>query len=362
MEKKTQKAGNDSLQIQAGTVNIGIDEKRVREIFDEKIKTAVKELSEEASIIAFERIKTFEDQLINKIAKLEDGLKSFGDPNFQLNLIEAQKTAAGTERSADYDLLSELLIHLVKKGENRETRTGIKKAIEIVGDISDEALLGLTTAHVFLNFVPMSGNIYEGLEILNDMFSNIISNTLPNGVKWIDHLDILNAVRINQISRFPNMRTILSNNFSGYIDIGLRKKSLDYEQAIAILKSVDMHEKDLLVEHSLNTDFVRLNIENINSISDLYIEIKEDNDKIINKKISKEQQDALKSVYKLYDNSEVLKQQNIVNFLKKWESYTSLKMISDWWDKIPYYFSITAVGGVIAHANAQNCIPDFPAL
>ncbi len=60
---------------------------------------------------------------------------------FQLLLVEAQKAAASTERVADYDLLSELLIHRFEKGENRVMRAGISRAVEIVDKISDDAML-----------------------------------------------------------------------------------------------------------------------------------------------------------------------------------------------------------------------------
>lgn len=110
---------------------------------------------------------------------VNDGLKAFADPGFQLLLIDAQKSAAATERYVDYDLLSELLVHRIEKGNDRHIRTGIHRAVEIVEDISDEALLGLTVAHSLKFFVPIALDIKYALDILDDLFGKIMYAELP---------------------------------------------------------------------------------------------------------------------------------------------------------------------------------------
>ena len=110
-DKLTQKAGDNSQQFQAATVivNNGIDEKRAREIVDEKLFEVINGYSQEAHTIAQQRIQIFADDLIPKLVK-ESLLDELKDPSIQVLLSSAQKTAAATERSADYSLLSELLI------------------------------------------------------------------------------------------------------------------------------------------------------------------------------------------------------------------------------------------------------------
>lgn len=111
--KQIQKAGSGSQQLQADQmiVNvIGIDEKRAREVFHEVFLQSIKGYTEEAKSITNSRIAEFENRLLPKMEAVEGALESFADPSFQILLVEAQKTAASTERLADYDLLSELLI------------------------------------------------------------------------------------------------------------------------------------------------------------------------------------------------------------------------------------------------------------
>ena len=99
-----QKAGDNShqYQIQNLTIQQGIDEKRAREIYDEKYSIAKQDFTEEALRIANERVKELEDRLIPKMEAVKDGLKAFADPSFQLLLVDAQKAAA-ERRSAFFD-------------------------------------------------------------------------------------------------------------------------------------------------------------------------------------------------------------------------------------------------------------------
>lgn len=149
LSKQSQKGGDGSTNIQTEQmiVQVGIDEKRAREIYQEMNLQLKKDYTAEALNVANERVTEFENRLMPKMENVEGALEAFADPSFQLLLVDAQKTAASTERPADYDLLSELLIHRFKKGDNRIARAGISLAVEIIDKVSDEALLGLTVAH-----------------------------------------------------------------------------------------------------------------------------------------------------------------------------------------------------------------------
>ena len=192
-----QKAGNNAQQFQIQNLTIGIDEKRAREIYDEKYAIAKRDFTEEALRIANERVKEFENRLIPKIEAVNNGLNAFADPSFQLLLIDAQKAAVATERVVDYDLLSELLVHRIENGNDRHVRTGIHRAVEIVEDISDEALLGLTVIHSINSFIPVSPECIKALDVLDDLFDRIMYAKLPKGAEWIEDLEILDAIRIN---------------------------------------------------------------------------------------------------------------------------------------------------------------------
>ena len=365
INSQSQKGGDGSNNVQAQqiVVNVGVDEKRAREIYQEMQLQTRNDYSEEALKIANARISEFEGRLLPKMEQVDGALEAFADPSFQLLLVEAQKTAASTERPQDYDLLSELLIHRFQKGQNRIARAGISLAVGIVDKVSDEALLGLTVAHAVNTFTPISGSIAEGLNILNDLFGKIFYDELPTGNDWLDHLDILNAVRLDSYRTFKKVHQYYPESLSGYVDVGINKKSENYNKAVEILNNNNLPSNTLI--DTINSDFVRLILCSRNSINAVTINKQvthEDKLTMISNKLSEAQIIAIDSIYDLYLVDENLKQNNTNLFMAEWDKWQNLKTLTQWWDNIPKSFTITTVGKVLAHSNAQRCDKSLPAL
>lgn len=356
-----QKAGDNSQQIQIQNLTIGIDEKRAREIYDEKYNIAKNSFTEEALKIANERVKELENRLIPKMEAIDNGLKAFADPSFQLLLVEAQKSAAATERKADYDLLSELLVHRIEKGSDRHVRTGVHRAVEIVEDISDEALLALTVVHSVNYFSTTLPDVNQALDALNNLFGKIMYSELPIGNDWIEHLDILDAVRINQIGKFKSVEDIYTTKLNGIAVLGIKKNSEEYNRAKDILQKNGLSCINILVDNTLNSDFVRINIFKIEEIENLQIRHTEGRIDIIIP-FSDAQKQAIRSVIELYSKDFNLISEMKRAFMNEWMKRPNLNKLKCWWDKLPYAFSITSVGRVLAHANAQRCDKTLPPL
>jgi len=358
-----QKAGNNSqqYQIQNLTIQQGIDEKRAREIYDEKYSIAKKDFTEEALRIANERVKELEDRLIPKMKTVSDGLKAFADPSFQLLLVDAQKAAAATERLVDYDLLSELLVHRIEKGSDRHIRTGIHRAVEIVEDISDEALLGLTVVHSINSFIPTLPECAAALDVLNDLYGKIVYDILPEGNEWMEDLDILDAIRIDHFGKFKSLTEYYATILNGIVTIGIKKDSKEHKQAIKILQENGLLAPNLLVDNALLQNYVRINVENFKAINSLsFVGII--NGFSIKIPFSEQQKSAIKSVAELYTKDSKLKNEVEEAFLSEWNKRDNLALLKTWLEKIPNSFSITSVGKVLAHANAQRCDNKLPPL
>ncbi|WP_338576441.1 LPO_1073/Vpar_1526 family protein [Pseudomonas canadensis] len=366
INSQDQKGGDSSTNIQARQIvmHVGIDEKRAREIYQEMNLQLRSEYSQEALNIANYRVAQFEDKLMPKITQVEGALEAFADPSFQLLLVEAQKSAASTERPADYDLLSELLIHRFQKGENRIARAGISLAVEIVDKVSDDALLGLTVRHALDSFLPSSGDIHQGLDVMNELFGKLFYRGLPVGQDWLDHLDILDAVRLNGFGTLKKVEQYYPEHLSGYIDVGIEKNSESYKKSIEILSGQKL-STNILVEHSFNSGYVRLCIPNKDSVDRLSSTIRVVQNGIptsIQQDLSKEQKQAIHSVYELYTKDESIRQANVNLFLEEWDKRSSLKTLRKWWNNIPTAFTVTSVGKVLAHSNAQRCDKNLPPL
>lgn len=358
--KKVQSAGENSTQIQAEMMNVylGITEERARQIVNERIGELINEFTSEAHEIAQKRVNAFGDELIPRLVK-DELLNSLKDPSVQVLLREAQKSAISTERPVDYELLSELLIHRVKKGDNRNVVAGVNQAVRIVDEITDDALLGLTVFYSVGGFIPITGEIEEGLKDLDNLFSKEMYGNLPAGNMWIENLEVLNAVRIN-VNRLRRFKDYYSQILSGYVDVGIHKGSESYNSAIEMMQKANL-PLELLVDHELRADYVRLKIVRRDRL-DLpsYTEFvkHEVNGHFI--LITEAQKEALINVYNLYEKNDRLKQENSNRLMELVDCFDSLKQVHLWWDSIPQAFSVTPVGRVLAYANAQRCDPSLP--
>ncbi|PHV16325.1 hypothetical protein CSQ90_14885 [Janthinobacterium sp. BJB303] len=366
ISNQSQKSGDSSTNIQAQqmVVHVGIDEKRAREICHEMNLQSRKDFSQEALNVANSRVAEFENILMPKMAQVEGALEAFADPSFQLLLVEAQKAAASTERPVDYDLLSELLMHRFQKGGNRIARAGISLAVEIVDKVSDEALLGLTVGNAIASTAPLSGNIHEGLNALNDVFGKILYGELPTGDAWLDHLDVLDAIRINPSGVLKKISLYYSEVFPGYFDEGIAKNSIAHERAIEMLKKYGLPQ-GMLVEHALNFSFVRIPVVNISDLSEFRLVrqvVNYGRVTCVEEKLSEVQEQAVRDIYNLYSKDESIKQGNINVFMSELDKRGNLKTIREWWDNIPTCYAVTSVGKVLAHSNAQRCKDALPSL
>lgn len=205
INKQTQQAGEGSQQIQATNVTIinnnGPTEEqvneRVKKVVKELIPVAIKEYTEEARETANERIAKLENFILPRISQVDGMLESFADPAFQRLLVKAEQEAAVSERDADYELLTELLVCHVQKGDDRKNRAGIIKATEIVDMVDNDALCGLTIINTLESIKPAWGNVSEGLAILNRLYKKLEYMDLPMGIEWLEHLDALGAIRLS---------------------------------------------------------------------------------------------------------------------------------------------------------------------
>lgn len=358
-DKQVQKAGDNAQQVQAEMVHVtnnyvlGIGEKRVREVCSEMAVEAIKSCTAEATATAMSRIESFTTTLIPRIEKIEKDFYSFSEPSFQFLLQSAQKTAACTDREADYELLSELLVHRIEKGSERKTKASISKAIEIVDQVDDDALCGLTMAYAINQWIPVTGNISKGLQVLNDLFGSLCYRILPNGFDWVYDLDVLDAVRASSVGNFKKMEEFYPNAFEGYTCVGIQKESKNYQSAIELLNEGGL-PIDLLVEHELLNGYVRLSVSDQASIKEMRLPILIQNNVLTTRKMNEKEINILNKIWNLYSNDATKKNSVKQVFMQKWDEYESLHKVHLWWNDLPHSFTITPIGKVLAHANAQR--------
>lgn len=353
--KQIQKAGDGSQQVQMvnPTFVMGIDEKRVREVCSEVAVETIKQCTQEASAVAIARIEKFTTDLIPRVEKIENDFKSFSEPSFQFELRNAQKVAASTDREGDYELLSELLVHRIEKGQERKTKASISKAIEIVDQVDDEALCALTLIYAINSWGAVTGHISHGLSVMNDLLSSLCYESLPQGLDWAYHLDILNAARVSSVGSFKKFSEFYPEWFQGYSCVGIQEETEAYQTAIEILKAANL-PTNLLVSHELNDGYVRLEVKDRESIKDITIPVLLQPPAVGFRKVTADQVDALNKIWNLYSNEAAAKEMVKKAFMQKWDTYDTLRSVRLWWEALPHSITITPIGKVLAHANAQK--------
>lgn len=342
--KQTQKAGDNAQQLQANNmiINLGIDERRAREIYQEMNLQSKQEFTKEALEIASKRVTEFENILLPKMETIEGAFDFFADPGFQLLLAEAQKAAASTEKEMDYEMLTELLINRTKIGDERYDKAAINRAVKIIDEVSDEALLGLTLVNL-MDYIMTDANTAElQLDTLDSLCKNIIGNNkLPEGMEWIDHLEMLYAIRVNRMMLSNWNKNSLIDKFNYFIEVGINKSSDEYSEALEMLENADI-PSTLLTDSEFSDEYVIMNPYSINMIL-----------------ADTNKEDVIKSVYQLYDKNESSKKKNANKFLELFQNYSTLNKLIEWRKQITYSFGLTRVGFVITNANLRRIIPDL---
>lgn len=362
---QTQTAGDNAQQIQGQNVTIinqiGITEQRAREICSEMFAVAKRDLTFEAEKTALERVNKLEDRLMPKMHRIEGALENFADPSFQVFLTKANKAAACTDRESDYDLLSELLIHRIEKKNSRKDQVGLNRAVEVVDQITDEALSGLTMFFAVSQYNPVAGFLDQGLSILNNLYNKLPLSNLPTDNRWVEELDILDAVRLSSFGNLKKLEEYWTEEYSGFVAVGIRKNGSNWSEVIDILEKCGLSQNSL-VDNILLEEYVLIPVIqelNIDNLSQKIISVDGSLSQI---PITDEQKQALHKIYSMYDKSGDLQNKVRDAFVKKLDSYEAIKTVRTWWNSIPQAINVTSVGRVLAHVNAKRCDSSLPDL
>lgn len=365
-DKQSQKAGDNSQQIQAQTVYIsnGISEERVREICSEVAVKAIADNTLEAGDAAMKRIERFVDLLLPRIQRVEKDFESFSEPAFQLLLRKAQLSAACTERECDYNILSELLVHRIAHKKDIKRKASILKAIEIIDQIDDDSLCAITMYHAIRTFVPLSGSIAEGIRVLSELYEKINPDSLPQNNMWMDNLSILGAITIIPFSAVTKYEETIAKMLDGYVCAGIKKESEEYSKAIELLNTCRF-DTAVLVENELLEGYVRLSLNRKSAVEDFSYEkptIVNGQPQIIDQLLSDGQKKCFYDIFDLYSKDGQLIATVKKNFAELLNSFKPLAATIKWYNNISPNFATTSIGRVIAHTNAKRIDDRLPNL
>lgn len=355
INRQSQTAGDNSQQLQVGSIgnlNIvnGITEQRAREIFREMNEIARRDYTSDAYELAVKRVNMFESLLMDKVPKIDGLLEAFGDPSFQYLLADAQRRAAASERETDYATLTELLGCRATQGYDRKIRAGISQAVKIVDEVDDDALCGLTASYAVWRMYPLAASCEKGMDTIDSAFSTLVYRSLPYGRKWIEHLEILNAVRCTPIAGIRKFEDLYGSQIAGYICTGIKKDSDEYSKAMEIIHSNSL-PVNILVDHEWNEGYVRLCVPHIEYLDHILVGTY---DGQTSRGLNERERVALREIWGLYSKDLNVKGNVQCRFDEEIAKRPNIAAVRDWWNALPYAFNLTHAGIVLAHANAQQ--------
>ena len=360
--EQQQQAGDNSKQIMvSGDLNFGITESQARDICKTECAIALQNWSLQAGAFAAARIQKLEDKVLPKMQSYDSSLSIFGDPGFQILLRKAQIAAASSERENDYEMLADLLLHRAEQHENRERRLGISKAIEIVDQIDDAALIALSMVYSVCKYTPVSNRLKEGLNVLNNLYGKIMEgHQLPTDYSWMEHLDLLSAIRLSPkgLNSFKKLEEFIPEKLDFYFEKGLQIDSEDHKLVIEKFKKSGI-PLSCFEQHPLKDKYVRIAAPK--EINNIFI-IQQTQQGEIQRPLSEQQKDDFRFAYEIALKLDNKDQEMVNSFWDIWDHYQYLKEVKNWWNKLDSHFSITPVGIALANAYIRGKDPTIPAL
>jgi len=340
---QTQRAGQNSQQIQVSgdlVLHQGISEERAREIALQTARGVVAEFAYEGEALIQERIDELDQRVISGLSRAGT-LDAFTDPAFQRTYKKAQSGAAASERPADYDMLAGLLKERADRPTERPIIAGIERAIEVVDLIDESSLRGLTVLNAVTSLSPNAPAAANGLDVLEELFAQVTDGLLPMGAEWMDHLDVLDALRVNSGTNFRPFDEFYPDHMHGYVCPGLSLGDVPDPTAPPYR---DVHLAKILVEHDYKPGFVRPPASNENTLKYLLRSGGADEPTV----------EAVSAQSRTIAGFAGVDAIAATAFLAELQLRPTLARIREWWGQFPHYVQITAVGRTLARANAYR--------
>jgi len=346
MNTSIQIAGEGSYQEHKTIINVGIEEKRAREIYDELFEKQKNEWIIEANETANQRINELGIRFMNQIQQVDKNLEMFRDPGFLFFLMDAQKSAASSERDSDIDVIADMLFRRFSNTTEQNSHVLLSRAIEVISQISDDSLLTIT---VLTSLFLGSGittpenyprNFFEDIDCYDRFFEQLLTNTvsqctLPQPQRgltltweesaWAWELELLDLLHFGRRDELPfTYDNLLFDRYSGVIAIGLKKESTEHTNAEKLLSNAHLNSI-AMIEHEFDNNYVRLNINSLCDISMM--------------DLTESQLECVQNIIQSYIEDDELLKINKNRFIDEWNKRVHLSIVTQLWNGFSSYYS-----------------------
>ncbi|WP_143016091.1 LPO_1073/Vpar_1526 family protein [Nocardioides szechwanensis] len=316
-----------------------------RAITDRQQAEAIRSaFTEEAQEVGGARAKQLRDRLVNQLA--EEGLLSvFREPSFQALLARSAIGAAQTDEQTDYDLLANILADRARKGDERRRRIGLDRAVEVVEKVEISDLRALTTIFVLTKVRAMGGSLVRSLETHDALYGSLLGDSdLPLGRGFMDRLDLLNLVRVNQIGGFRKFDDYWIPTVSGWYASGIRKDDPMVDEVWTGFARRGF--KPLLSEHELDAERWRLAYARPAYMREALVAAGKHTESQVDGIM-----DYASNWFGLNDSGDPVMRQQVVDRL---DATATLGKVRRWLDSLPNGCFMTDAGVILARSYAEH--------
>jgi hypothetical protein len=346
--RQTQEGGG--VQAAGDIIVVGIDADTVRDIIASRCDVIRQELTQHARLLIDERFAQFEKRVMQGLVSSEY-LPAFADPDFQFNIREALISAVRSGQPKDMDLLVAILAQRAATPESAQLKLVTRRALDIVGQLPDDSLAGLTVLWYMFSLVPQAiASLSEFLAHMNQHLEPLVDN-LPSGRRWLDDLSLLDCIRIG-VSGWGALKsflTLLGDKCPGFTCAGIPSDYADElkisigELAPPLVSLIVEHPLDRARSSLLGSDEGQMRVLAHSAMTSF------PHDELRLENVLDELVEANQYPVRLPYYLDLLKDAMV--------GHDALIAVNEWWKTSPP-IDMTPVGIAMAYANLRRLLPD----
>jgi hypothetical protein len=339
MTSQTQEAGDNSTNIQAGSVTIlqGVSITEGRQIALDVFRTNFIELSGSAEDVARQRAEEITEDFLKKLQEQHaTGLTQAQEPDFQYALFTVQKEYARCGDKALGDLLVDLLVDRTKHASRTILQIVLNESLTVAPKLTLDQLAALSVIFLFRYSIIRGINNQQTFWESLDRYVRPLAPLLSARVACYQHLEYsgCGTVGMGSVALPEILRRNYGGLFSkGFEDTQLKAKQLSIPNSHPIftkcLNDGDRLQVNGLTEDVIRSEGARLEIaaDDISRLVSLHHETMMNHEEVV--ELVAKARDYMRSVFDVWKTSSMS------------------------------HFALTSVGIAIGHANVKKSVGEF---
>lgn len=345
-EKKIQKAGSGSKQIQAERdvhIHEGPSYAEIIQIVEVTtariVKEYIPEAHLEASAKALEKAQELTSELSERfINKPDDLIAAFRDPSFNYDWSDATRAAIESKDRDIERIIVDLIEDRVSGKDSPRAKIVTSVALRAAGQMGVDSRNGLALIWWGALTYPLTNGLpfdWYKRNYVGRLENAQVKFPLPSGSEWLEDLDILDMLRLQDASyaTIGEYYGLVQQNFKPYLAPGISRD--DAERLMKPIQETDPSANQLLIPHPLKDDFLTIRYE---TLEKLRAAVSQDVQAVA-------QFEDLVGMHQ-FDEIDASADARLKELLSRDASYCAME---EWWNGLRP-FTVTAPGRVVAYS------------